>query len=86
MAGMAYGFAHSVVGQVLSAEVDAEVAELSCHLCLQLEIGGIGGPVCQTKSHQFPQLADFRFLSWPVFISSVGRISFLQLTDYLAAF
>ena len=34
----------------------------------------------------FPQLAEFYFLSWPNFVSSVGRISFPQLAEqYLKA-
>ena len=31
--------------------------------------------------HTFPQLADIRFLSWPCFTSSVGRVSFPQLAE-----
>ena len=30
----------------------------------------------------FPQLADFRFLSWLIFVSLVGRFSFPQLADF----
>ena len=37
----------------------------------------------QLYEHTFPQLAEIRFLSWPCFTSSVGRVSFPQLAEKL---
>ena len=34
--------------------------------------------------HTFPQLAVFYFLSWPSFVSSVGRVSLPQLAETLS--
>lgn len=34
-----------VVGEVLATDVEREVLELTCHLCLQLEVAGIFGLV-----------------------------------------
>ena len=44
---MLYGRTYFVVGEVFAAQVKAETRKFACHLCLQLQVGRVGGAVVE---------------------------------------